>query len=189
MIDRIGQRVLAEDTSGRNLVTAIQLSLKCQATYPGSGNLRNAKQFLSSQGQFWIKYKNSGSFLSLVRPFVLYCDIYSDRGSFIRSASWEQLMEDGKKDERVQFLLDYTNISAEHYRIAAENKYAPIPFSFDIVKYEKDVKEKYKTESGTYPKNGVLVDPLLSLAEEARKNAKWERQKEQNRIRRENKLK
>jgi len=61
-------------------------------------------------------------------------------------------MEDGKKDERVQFLLDYTNISAEHYRIAAENKYAPIPFSFDIVKYEKDVKEKYKTERGSYPK-------------------------------------
>lgn len=189
LIDKIGKALTAEDTSGRNLVTSVQISLDCNPTYPGSSDIINAKQFLTTQGRFWVKYKTSGSFLSIARPFVIASDLYSDRGGFFRVASWDQFVDDAKNNARMKFLLDYTNVCKEHFDLALENKYTPIPVSFNILKYDKAVKEKYKIEHGSYPKGGVLVDPLLVLAEEERRKAKWENYKLQSKIRRENKLK
>lgn len=189
MIYDEGKRLISEEIPNKSLLVRIQISLKGDLLYPGCSQIKTDKSLVYTSGFYWVKYKPGGSFAGLTKLYSLCIDLFWERRKFIRVRDWDELVEMGKTEPRVAWILKYTNISKEHFDIATQNKYAPIVFALDIVKYNKMLQEKAKSAYGKIPEEGLLVDPLLVLAEHERVKSYHVRKKELRQIIRENKKK
>lgn len=92
------------------------------------------------------------------KKFVINSDLFG--GNRLRVGSYRELVEIGKTDIRVRFLLRNTNISNKLFGIANEHRDLPLPFAVDWIKYQKHLEENA---------NGQL-----------RKNFLWEVQEDDN---------
>ena len=168
MIGKTARELTAEEAAGKNLITKVQISLDCNAPFPMCSEIGPAKNFIFTLGQYWVKYKPSGSRFSQSYPFLIWCDLFIERGCFTRVKDWNVFLERAATEPRYKFLLNFTGVCKELFDLAEANQFTPVCFTLDILKYDKAVKDKYKKENGTELPWGTLADPLLIEAE-------WER--------------
>lgn len=188
MIDKVGKELINEDPSGRNLVTYVSVNYNCDAPYPYCETLENKDKFHFTRGLYWVKYKITRTNLASVKPYIICCDLFVDRGDFFRVEGWEEFKKLGEKDQRIAFLLEFSTIVPEMFDLAYKNEYIPIPFTLDLIKYSQAVEKKYLAEKGTEIPHATLVDPVMILAEKERLEKLRQNAKIQDKIRRENRL-
>lgn len=169
MIIDLARRAISEETVKKQLNTRVAISLTSSPLYPGCSEIKKADPNLRyTDGWYFIKYKPTPSALGTQKRYIIMCDIIHWREKFMRVKGWDEVVELAKKEPRVAWLFKYTNISEELFKIARKNICVPIPFSVDIVKYNNEIKEKIKAATGEEPNYGLLVDPLMALAEQER---------------------
>ena len=83
------------------------------------------------------------------KPFIFKIDLFDtiESGGH-RVVDFQDFCNSEKYGKFVPFLLRYTNISEELFELARNNPCCDIPLQFDILKYIKDVKEKWEKETG-----------------------------------------
>ena len=89
-----------------------------------------------TNGLFFVTYgllfKNSS------KPFLIRGDAYDMVGPF-RVYDWKGFVMMSSESAVLSFLLKYTNVSEELFRIAKENPGVQVPFCLDVVRYCKDL--------------------------------------------------
>ncbi len=89
-----------------------------------------------TNGLFFITY--GLLFHRAAKPFLVRGDAY-DLYRPCRVNSWKDFVEFSSKSAVLSFLLKYTNVSEDVFRIARENPGAQIPFCIDIARYCRDL--------------------------------------------------
>lgn len=164
MIKDLAQRAISEETSKKPLVTRMQISYDLKPLTPGCSDIHNKDGYVYTDGLYYLRYKPGHSFEGLRKKFSLTSDLFGSK-SYRRFESWDDFVAESKKDPVVNWILNYTHISPEHFQIAKDNFTLMIPIAYDIVKYNNAIKEKVINQTGVEPDYGLLVDPLLVLAE------------------------
>ena len=173
MINELGKRILGEaaaNTSNKTLITRIMVSLDEKPLYPGCSRITTDKSLVYTSGFYHVRFKPGGSRYAMAKLFSLLVDLYPEKKNYIRFKDWNDLLKRGEKDKRIQFLLKYTNLSEDMFRVAQENIGLIVPFVMDMNKYDLMLKQKVFEQTGEYPNYSMLVDPLLILAERERIN-------------------
>ena len=94
-------------------------------------------------GRYTVK-KKPGVPGAKSKKFVINSDLFL--GNRLRVANYRELVELGKTDIRVRFLLRNTNICKGLFDIANNHRDLPLPFAIDWIKYKKHVQENSKEE-------------------------------------------
>ena len=89
-----------------------------------------------TNGLFFITY--GVLFRSGVKPFLVRGDAY-DLYRPCRVSSWKEFVEFSSQSAVLAFLLKYTNVSEDVFRIARMNPGAQIPFCLDVARYCADL--------------------------------------------------
>lgn len=88
-----------------------------------------------------IKYMPSFKTKHRTKPVLLETDLYLAR-KLVRFDTYEDLVEMAKEDEVIAFLLKWTNLSVELIEQCKRYVQIPIPFYFDTVKYEEEMRKQ-----------------------------------------------
>lgn len=93
-----------------------------------------------TNGLFFVEYRviRNGVVGRSPRPFLLRGDAY-DIYRPCRVSSWEGFVEFSSQNAVLSFLLKYTNVSEDTFRIAQDNPFAQIPFCLDVPRYCRDL--------------------------------------------------
>lgn len=83
-----------------------------------------------------------------VKRFCITAD-FLDRG-FVKFYNWRDLVEQSKTNDHVKFILEFTNIEEGMLNIAAQNERMKIPFSLDIMKYDRIVRPQTGKKEDEY---------------------------------------
>ena len=89
-----------------------------------------------TNGLFFITY--GLLFKTSFKPFLIRGDAY-DIYRPCRVSSWKDFVEFSSQNDVLSFLLKYTNVSEELFRIAQENPGVQVPFCLDVARYCKDL--------------------------------------------------
>ena len=101
-----------------------------------------------TSGLYYLKYANAtrrGDFN--IRPFMIRIDFGHE---VIRLNGYSDFLQQAETNDYVRYLAKYTNISRQHFYIAAQNPSMQIPFSLDIAKYDADVRAKWGANNSKY---------------------------------------
>ena len=72
-------------------------------------------------------------------PFFIKADIFYGHKS--RISNMNMIRKRAKTDSKFKYLLEYTNINKDMFKLAVENPGTPIPFCADMVKYRNHIAE------------------------------------------------
>ncbi len=67
---------------------------------------------------------------------------------FLKCSNFQELERQAVTNDLARFFLKYTNICNEVFEIACQNEGMHIPVTFDVVKYNQDIREKLGVENG-----------------------------------------
>lgn len=109
-----------------------------------------------------IKYKPSFKTKYTDKPVLLETDLYLSNKP-VRFDTYEDLVEMAKEDEVIAFLLKWTNLSVELIEQCKRYVQIPIPFYFDTVKYEEEMRRQLGD-----PEYSVFKDKWISEMEAER---------------------
>lgn len=160
MIGDKARELIMEHDSGRSLNPRILLNLDIQFPKPGDNPIEN-RRFFYTNGFYVLKYIPVRRNLSKRKDFLLMGDIIDNRK--LRVADYEELKEIAKKNERINFLLKWSNISETTFKIAKEHFNLAIPFAFNVIKYYNYIYKDEKKE-----KKSVFREPGLNESEKNR---------------------
>ena len=110
----------------------------------GENQLDKEKCFFTT-GLYTIKYKPKDTNVRCAdTPFVINGDMFNNNAHHYRFKDYEQLVEASKTDKRVKWMLDNTTFTKGLIEIAKNHIDLPIPFSFNTVKYYRNLKKRGK---------------------------------------------
>ena len=98
------------------------------------------------------------------KPFVINADVFGDFRGRLRVSGYEELIEESKKSEVVNWFVDNTNVCKKHFDIARKNFLLQVPINFDIVKYSEKI--------GTERFRNDYMEELAQSVYKAKKEAK-----------------
>lgn len=67
---------------------------------------------------------------------------------FLKCSNFQELERQAVTNDLARFFLKYTNLCDEMFEIACQNEGMHIPVTFDVVKYNRDIREKLGVENG-----------------------------------------
>lgn len=74
--------------------------------------------------------------------------VYDFGRRFLKCRNFQELERQAVTNDLARFFLKYTNLCDEMFEIACQNEGMHIPVTFDVIKYNKDIREKLNVESG-----------------------------------------
>ena len=77
---------------------------------------------------------------------------------FLKCSNFTELKTQAVTNDIARFFLKYTNICDEMFAIASQNEKMHIPVTFDIVKYNQDIRKQLGVED--YNKYVMLLNPF-----------------------------
>lgn len=74
--------------------------------------------------------------------------VYDFGRRFLKCRNFQELERQAVTNDLARFFLKYTNLCDEMFEIAVQNEGMHIPVTFDVIKYNKDIREKLNVENG-----------------------------------------
>ncbi len=108
-----------------------------------------SKDTIHTAGRFGIRYITQRRKKNPPRPFSIACDILDERRT--RFASYEDFVEDAKERPEVAFLIKWSTISPELFKLAEEYKGVWFGFSIKYVEYKEHLYNVYVRVYGHEP--------------------------------------
>lgn len=102
------------------------------------------------------------------KPMLLETDLYLER-KVVRFDTYADLVEMAKEDEAIAFILKWTNISEELIEFAKQYVQIPIPFIFDVLKYEAEMRRQLGDPEASVFKADWMIEMELDRIEEVQK--------------------
>ena len=72
--------------------------------------------------------------------------VYDFGRRFLKCSNFQELERQAVTNDLARFFLKYTNICPDIFRIAVQNESMHIPVTFDVVKYNNDIREQLGIE-------------------------------------------
>lgn len=116
-------------------------------------------RIIATNGLVKLKYSPAAMRKYKETPFIFYNDLFEN--SLVRLASWEDFVEKASKNEKLKFLLDYSNIKPISFDLAKGNPNMDFYYSVDSEKYCNAVCDK----AGVERKYSILRTPEMNEAE------------------------
>lgn len=116
-------------------------------------------RIIATKGLIKLKYSPAALRKYKETPFIFTNDMFKD--TLIRLGGWEDYLEKAKSDEKLNFVLKYSNITPESFIIAKLNPNMDFYYSIDSIRYCKDVAKKAGTELDL----SILRTPEINEAE------------------------
>lgn len=146
------------------LVARLKIDLRgIPVIFGETDDIRDNPHIRNTLALYRIKYLPSYKPKYKDKPMLLETDLYLDR-KLIRFDTYADLVEMAEEDEAIAFLLKWTNISEELIEFAKQYVQIQIPFYFDVLRYEAEMRRQ-------------LGDPEASVFK-----AKWMKEMEMERI-------
>lgn len=82
-----------------------------------------------------------------------FCLVYDFGRKFTKFETWKELEAQAQTNDYVRFFLKYTNLHPHMLTIARQNEGMHIPVSFDIIKYDNEI----RTREGWAPKEWHMM--------------------------------
>lgn len=108
------------------------------------------------------------------KPMLLETDLYLDR-KIIRFDTYADLVEMAKEDEAIAFILKWTNLSEELIEFAKQYIQIQIPFYFDVLRYEAEMRRQLGDPEASVFKADWMIEMELDRIEEV-----WKEKHKQN---------
>lgn len=99
-----------------------------------------------------------------VKKFSL---VYDFGRRFLKCNNYQELERQAVTNDLVRFFLKYTNLCDEMFTIAVHNEGMHIPVTFDIVKYNNDIRKKLGVED--YHEYAMVFNPF-----KPKKTSRWD---------------
>ena len=77
-----------------------------------------------------------------------FCLVFDFGRKFLKCGSFQELERQAVTNDLVKFFLKYTNICNDIFEMACQNEGMHIPVTLDVVKYNKDIRNKLGVENG-----------------------------------------
>lgn len=156
-----GMEYLLHTNMRKSIQTRMHLNLDLNPLKNGDSPATNSRIF-STDGLFRLRYCPSSQKKNKGKPFVLRLEFYNNY--IVHLNGWEDYEKLAKEDERVQFIRNYIDLREEHFDLAKANIGMDFYFTFDVIKYIKDVAKK----AGTEPDLSILRTPEINEIEKLR---------------------
>lgn len=102
------------------------------------------------------------------KPMLLETDLYLER-KVVRFDTYTDLIEMAKEDEAIAFILKWTNISEELIEFAKQYVQIPIPFYFDVLRYEAEMRRQLGDPEASVFKAEWMTEMEIDRIEEVQK--------------------
>lgn len=102
------------------------------------------------------------------KPMLLETDLYLER-KVVRFDTYADLVEMAKEDEAIAFILKWTNISEELIEFAKQYVQIPIPFYFDVLRYEAEMRRQLGDPEASVFKAKWMIEMEMERIEEVQK--------------------
>lgn len=99
---------------------------------------------ITTTGAYHLKYTNKSKYgieEKLDHPYILKLDF--PQMDWARFRNWPDFVKEAKENSILKFIKDYTNICEQTFLIAGQNPGMIVPITFDIIKFDTDVRAKY----------------------------------------------
>lgn len=102
------------------------------------------------------------------KSMLLETDLYLDR-KIIRFDTYADLVEMAKEDEAIAFVLKWTNLSEELIEFAKQYVQIQIPFYFDVLRYEAEMRRQLGDPEASVFKAKWMIEMEMERIEEVQK--------------------
>lgn len=102
------------------------------------------------------------------KPMLLETDLYLER-KVVRFDTYADLVEMAEEDEAIAFILKWTNISEELIEFAKQYVQIPIPFYFDVLRYEAEMRRQLGDPEASVFKAKWMIEMEMERIEEVQK--------------------
>lgn len=167
----------AKNTSRNDSIARALFSLNSEPLPPDRNlvNLAFRDDIFQTNMSYSIQYKTNASRKGFIfrseHPFLIKADFLpkpkatSSKSGMLRISSWEDLVERGKTDKHIQWLLDWTTLTQTTFDVVKDNPGLIAYFSVDLERYVAHLKEQGCNE----PVNQMLVVPeIMEMISEAK---------------------
>lgn len=161
-------RVIAEEISVHALQPRVVINLFGEPIPEDTFYPTSDPAIVRTNLEYHVRYAPSANRQFKHRPYVLFSDIIirPNKSQKVRFKDLDELRERAKKELCLDFILRFTNLDENLLNIARTNFGCIIPVAFDIVKYDKMMKEKKGLPQDS--KEPMFKDKKMVLAEQER---------------------
>lgn len=137
-IDALAKQLFIEETISREHFTRLIVDINEKRTDNGNNNPLLDNNIYQTDGLYYVQfYPKKGTYS--VFKFIVGGDIFRLTKDRVRVMDWDDFCKLGEKDARVKWVLENTNISEFHFKVAEENILVRVPVSLDIKKYSEKI--------------------------------------------------
>ena len=115
-----------------------------------------------------LKYKPSYKNSRQDQPFLIYSDLIVERKKYVRFGTIKELEERAKTDKEIAFILKWCDLTEERLEQARSCIQLDLPLPFDILVYEKYLKDIVEKETGVRPEGTMLRPQTVEECERVR---------------------
>ncbi len=140
MIGDKARECLSDHLSAIKLNPRLLISFTLKTRQTGENPLNN-RDLKFTDGLYAVTYSPSKGPNTLKNAnFLISCDMFYRKG--MRAFNYKSFKKNINEDPVVDFLVNWTTLTEELFDIAKANLGTRIPFSLDVVKYYRAIKEK-----------------------------------------------
>lgn len=132
-------------------------------------NMSYSIQFKTTVSRQSIHFRTEYPFL-IKADFLPKQKVTSSKTGLLRVSSWEDLVERGKEDKHIQWLLDWTTLTQTTFDVVKNNPGLIAYFSVDLERYITHLREQGCNE----PANQMLIVPEIMEMISETKNAQMQ---------------
>lgn len=96
-----------------------------------------------------------------------FCLVFDFGRKFMKCGNFQELERQAVTNDLARFFLKYTNLCDEMFTIAVHNEGMHIPVTFDIVKYNNDIRKQLGVED--YHEYAMVFNPF-----KPKKTSRWD---------------
>lgn len=151
------------------LVARLKIDLRgIPVIFGETDDIRDNPHIRNTLALYRIKYLPSYKPKYKDKPMLLETDLYLDR-KLIRFDNYADLVEMAKEDEAIAFLLKWTNLSEELIEFAKRYVQIQIPFYFDVLRYEAEMRRQLGDPKASVFKAEWMTEMEIDRIEEVQK--------------------
>lgn len=132
-------------------------------------NMSYSIQFKTTVSRRSVRFRTEYPFL-IKADFLPKQKVTSTKTGLLRVSSWQDLLERGKTDKHIQWLLDWTTLTQTTFNVVKDNPGLIAYFSVDLERYVAHLKEQGCTE----PVNQMFIVPEIMEMISENKNAQMQ---------------
>ena len=137
--------------------TRMMISLKLDELVFGT-TCQNNPDYILTNGQYYLFFATHTRTGDLNKK--KFCITYDFGRGFSKFIDWEDFLKQSRQNPHVRFIRDFTNISKQHFNIAYQNEQMRFPVTFDLIKYDTAIREKFGYKKDEY---AMIYNPFKEV--------------------------